>query len=492
MSFPKLLPDLQQQLNSEQLLLINGEWVRPQAGHFFESINPATGEPITAIAQADEQDVDQAAQAAQMAYREHWSKMAPAERARLLWRLADLIERDRELFIQLETLDNGKPLAGSYYDVSSAIKHFRYYAGWADKIEGSTIPVPQKDTFTYVRKEALGVVGLIVPWNFPLMMAAWKLAPALACGNCCLLKPAEQTCLTALQLGRLSIEAGFPAGVINILTGPGLPTGDAIARHPGIAKLSFTGSTATGQKIMTAAAATNLKRISLELGGKSPNIIFADADLEAVSQTVLWSSFYNAGQECTLGSRIFIERPIYEQVVERLSAAAQQLKVGPGWEAPDLGPLISEQQLSRVDGYVQRAKNQAELVTGGIPLQGKLANGYFYAPTIFAHTDDELEIAREEVFGPVVCVSPFDEQEEVIQRANNNPYGLAAAIWTKSMNTAQKCINDLQAGTIWVNAYDLFDPAVPFGGWKASGFGREMGKSAIDLFTAEKSVWVKY
>ena len=492
MSFPNLLPNLQQQLQQEQLLLIGGHWVQPGAGQFFPSINPANGETITQIAQAEEQDVNAAVAAAQEAYSTNWFKMAPAKRGQLLWRLAELMERDQQLLIQLETLDNGKPLAGSAYDVASAIKHFRYYAGWADKIEGTTIPVPQEDTLTFVRKEPIGVVGLIVPWNFPLMMAAWKLAPALACGNCCLLKPAEQTCLTALHLGRLSIEAGFPPGVFNILTGPGFPTGDAMVRHPGIGKLSFTGSTLTGRKIMAAAAETNLKRISLELGGKSPNIVFADADLKTVAASVLWSSFYNAGQECTLGSRLYLQRSIYEQVLEELNEAARRLKVGPGWESPDIGPLISDQQLARVDGYVQRAKGQAELISGGKILGEHLAKGYFYSPTIFSHTDDQLEIAREEVFGPVVCVSPFDEPEEVIGRANDNPYGLAAAVWTKNMATAQQCVNELKAGTVWVNAYDLFDPAVPFGGWKASGFGREMGKNAIDLYTAEKSVWIKY
>lgn len=479
-------------LSQPQKMLIGGEWVNAKSGKTIETSNPATGEILTTTPIADKSDIDDAVAAAQKAFETVWTqKINPAKRGRLMWKLADLMKRDLTILCELETLDNGKSLNDAKIDVLSSVAHFQYYAGWTTKIEGSTIPVNSPNQLVYTRREPLGVIGLITPWNFPLNMAAWKLAPALACGNCCIIKPAEQTPLTTLYLGKLAQEAGFPDGVINVVTGTGFPTGDAITRHMNIDKVGFTGSTAVGRKVMEAAAQSNLKKVSLELGGKSPNVIFADADLEKVMETTLWSSFYNSGQECTLGSRIYVQRPIYEQVVEILAKNAKTLKIGNGLENPDLGPMISERQMNTVLNYINIGKNEgAELVTGGTRLDGDLANGYFLPPTIFAHQNDELQIVQEEIFGPVVAVSPFDEFDEVLKRANNSKYGLAAAIWTKDISKAHRFAQQTKAGTIWINGYDLFNPAVPFGGYKESGFGREMGKSAIDLYTQEKAVWV--
>ena len=480
----------QQFLAQSQKLFINNEWVSPTGKGTFPVINPANGTHLTKIALADKSDVDMAVSAARKAFQETWSTVTPSEKAKLIWKLADLMERDKQVLEELETLDNGKPLDKAVYDIAGAIEHFRYYAGWATKIEGSSIPVGS-NKLVYTRKEPLGVVGLIVPWNFPLMIAVWKLAPALACGNCCVLKPAEQTSLTALYLGNLIQEAGFPAGVVNIVTGPGFPTGDAISRHPTIDKVSFTGSTAVGRKIMEASAQSNLKPVSLELGGKSPNVIFDDAPIESVLEGVHWCSFYNTGQECTLGSRLYVQRGLYQKVVDHLTASAKNLTIGNGLQNPDLGPMVSEQQLNRVLNYIKIGQTEgADLVMGGGRVNGDLAKGYFLEPTIFAHENDQLQIVQEEIFGPVVAVSPFDTFDEIVHRANDTKYGLAAAVWTKDISKAHKFANATQAGTVWINSYDLFDAAVPFGGFKESGIGKEMGKSAIDLYTKEKAVWV--
>ena len=476
-------------LKASLKMFVGGEWCTAQSGATFNTLNPANGKRIASIPLAGAEDVDSTVMAAQAAFEGPLQKLSPAKRSTLLWKLADLLERDLEVLQELETLDNGKPLDKALYDVKGAINHFRYYAGWCTKIEGSHIPVSSPNKLVYTRREALGVVGLIVPWNFPLMMAAWKLAPALACGNCCILKPAEQTPLTALYLARLVEEAGFPAGMVNVITGDG-STGAAMTRHPGIAKIGFTGSTAVGRKIMEAAAQSNLKKVSLELGGKSPNVIFADADLEQVSQSALWSSFYNTGQECTLGSRIYVQRPVYEQFVERLATDAKNLSIGSGFDNPDLGPVISEEQLSTVLGYINAGMGEAELVTGGKRCNNELSAGYFLQPTVFSHQHDDISIVREEIFGPVVAVSPFDGFEEALTRSNNTKYGLASAVWTKDISQAHRFAHGLKAGTVWVNGYDMFDPAVPFGGYKESGHGREMGKSALELYTQEKAVWV--
>jgi acyl-CoA reductase-like NAD-dependent aldehyde dehydrogenase len=338
----------------------------------------------------------------------------------------------------------------------------------------------------------MGVVGLIIPWNFPLLMCAWKLAPALACGNTVLLKPAEETPLSALRLGEILLEAGFPAGVVNILTGPGVPTGSSITGHSGVDKVAFTGSTEVGRKVMSAAAQSNLKRVSLELGGKSPNVIFADADLPKAIKGATWAVFSTAGQECVAGARLFVERSVYEEVLSGLSDEAQRIRVGEGF-APrvHIGPIISQSQLKRVMGYIDEGKNSnARLVTGGERLGGELANGYFLSPTIFACEDDASVIMKEEIFGPVVTVSAFDSFEELVLRANSVAYGLAAGVWTGDISKAHRFAHAVKAGAVWINSYGLFDAAAPFGGYKTSGFGREMGKDAIELYTQLKTVWV--
>jgi acyl-CoA reductase-like NAD-dependent aldehyde dehydrogenase len=494
------LPDVTLQPNtttfletSPKKLLIGGEWVDAANGETFETLNPATGEVLALVAAAGEVDVDRAVDAARKAFEsDAWQKMSGSERGNLLWKISDLIEKHSAELAELETLDNGKPLRVSQrVDVPQAVRHFRYYAGWASKIEGATIPVSFPNQLVYTVREPMGVVGLIIPWNFPLLMAAWKLAPALAAGNTCILKPAEETPLTALRLGEVLVEAGVPAGVVNILTGYGVPTGAAITAHPGIDKVAFTGSTEVGRKVMAAAASSNLKRVSLELGGKSPNVIFADADLSKVAKGAAWAVFSNTGQECVAGSRLFIERPVYDQVLEGLSAEAQKIRVGNGFSNAHLGPLVSETQLKRVLGYIDSGrKGGAQIMAGGERLGGELSNGYFLPPTVFAHQGDALQMVREEIFGPVVAVTPFEEWDELVDRANNTSYGLAAGVWTKDISKAHRFAHAVKAGTVWINQYGLIDAAAPFGGYKESGFGREMGKDALELYTQVKTVWV--
>lgn len=475
-------------------LLIGGVWLEAQGGETFEVFDPATGRVIAHAAAAGEADVAAAVAAAQAAFApgSEWRSMTAQKRGELLWKLADLMEAHARELAELETLDNGKPYRNSFYgDVPRAAAHFRYFAGWATKIEGSVVPVSVPNTLNYTRREPLGVCGLIIPWNFPLLMAAWKLAPALACGNTVVLKPAEQTPLSALLLGELMMEAGFPAGVVNILTGFGVPAGSALVEHPGVNKLSFTGSTEVGKLIMRNAAA-NLTKVSLELGGKSPNVVFADADLSKTVKGAMWAIFGNTGQVCTAGSRLFVERSVYEPFVEQLSEATATIPVGHGWAKNLLGPVVSEEQMTRVLGFIEEGRSEgAEIRRGGSRIGGE---GYFVEPTIFTHeaARDDLRLVREEIFGPVVAVTPFDDWEEIVQRANNTDYGLAAGIWTSNLSKAHRLAEALQAGTVWVNSYNLFDAASPFGGYKASGFGREMGKEALDLYTQVKSVWIAY
>ncbi len=475
-------------------LLIGGEWADATSGERFASVNPATGGTLAEVALAGEADVDRAVEAARQAFEGgDWAKMGGVGRGALLWKLADVLEAHIDELAELEVLDNGKPLrVARHGDLPFAVKHFRYYAGWASKIEGSTIPVDFPNQFVYTLREPLGVCGLIIPWNFPLLMAAWKLAPALAAGNTVVLKPAEETPLSALRLGELLDEAGFPPGVVNIVTGPGEPTGAAVAAHMGIDKVAFTGSTAVGRKIMAAAAGSNLKRVSLELGGKSPNVIFADATLPGAIKGATWASFSTAGQECVAGARLFVERPAFEQVVEGLAEQAQRLRVDHGFaEKVHIGPVINESQLERVLGYIQAGRESgAEFVAGGERLGGELASGYFLSPAVFTHEDDGLELVQEEIFGPVVGVTPFDEWDELVARANATRYGLAAGVWTSDVSKAHRYAQAIRAGTIWVNNYGLFDAAAPFGGYKESGFGREFGKEGLDLYTQLKTVWV--
>lgn len=475
-------------------LLINGQWVDALDGATFPTINPATGEELAQVALAGPEDVARAVHAARAAFEMGpWSQMSGEMRAALLWKLADLIDQHADELAELETLDNGKPIRVSRRgDLPYASKHFRYYAGWASKIEGTTIPISIPNQFVYTLREPVGVVGLIIPWNFPLLMAAWKLAPALAAGNTAILKPAEETPLTALRLGELILEAGFPEGVVNILTGPGVPTGAAMTANMGVDKVAFTGSTEVGRKVMQAAAQSNLKKVSLELGGKSPNIIFADADIPRAIKGATWAIFSTAGQECVAGSRLFIERPVYEQVLEGLSNEANRIRIGNGFTPKvHIGPIISETQLNRVMSYIENGQTaDLQLISGGQRLGGELANGYFVTPTIFAHQNDEIPLVQEEIFGPVVAATAFDSFDELVQRANSSRYGLAAGIWTQNLSKAHRLAQALKAGTVWVNGYGMFDPAAPFGGYKESGFGREMGKDAIDLYTQVKTVWI--
>ena len=475
-------------------LLIDGEWAAAADGQTFATVNPANGQPLAEVALAGEADVDRAVQAARRAFESGpWAGLSGAERGNLLWKTSDLLEKFADELAELETLDNGKPIrAARHGDLPQAVKHLRYYAGWASKLEGSTIPVSLANQFVYTLREPMGVVGLIIPWNFPLLMAIWKLAPALAAGNTCLLKPAEETPLAALRLGEILLEAGFPAGVVNILTGPGVPTGAALPAHPGIDKVAFTGSTEVGRKIMAAAAGSNLKRVSLELGGKSPNVVFADADLEKAIKGATWAVFSTSGQECVAGARLFVERPVYQQVLEGLAGQAQRIRVGPGF-APKvhIGPIVSEKQLQTIMGHIEGGRSAgAEVVAGGERLGGDLSGGYFVQPTIFAHQDDNLRLVQEEIFGPVVAVTPFDAWDELVARANSTRYGLAAGAWTKDVSKAHRFARAVKAGTVWINGYGMFDPAVPFGGYKESGFGREMGREAMDLYTQTKTVWV--
>jgi acyl-CoA reductase-like NAD-dependent aldehyde dehydrogenase len=473
-------------------MLIDGEWVSASSGNTISTINPANGEVLTKVPLADKNDVDDAVRSARAAFNGKWTtSISPAKRGELMWRFADLLEENREHIAELETLDNGKPISEARLDVDASVNHFRYYAGWTTKIEGATIPVSVPNQLVYTKREPLGVIGLITPWNFPLSMAAWKLAPALACGNTVVIKPAIQTSLTTLKLGALFMEAGFPPGVVNVISGKGSLAGDVLTHHMDVDKIGFTGSTAVGKKIMEAAAKSNLKKVSLELGGKSPNVIFADADLNHVMDELHWCSFYNSGQECTSGSRLYVEESIIDKVVSGLKENAGNLTIGNGLTEVDLGPMISQQQMDTVLDYIESGKTEgAEVIAGGKRLGGDLSDGYFLSPTIFLHQKDDLKVVKEEIFGPVVTVSPFKNFDEITERSNDTPYGLAAAVWTNDIKKAHRFAHAVKAGTVWVNSYDQFDPAVPFGGYKQSGFGREMGKSAIELYTQEKAVWV--
>jgi phenylacetaldehyde dehydrogenase len=478
-------------VGKKQKMLINGKWVEAASGKTFPTYNPATGEVLSNVAEGDREDIDRAVKAARAAFEKGpWAKISPSERGRMMWRLADLIEKHTEEFAQLESLDNGKPLkVARIADLPLAVDHFRYYAGWATKIEGNTIPMGlarQGSYHAYTVREPVGVVGQIIPWNFPLLMAAWKLGPALATGCCVVLKPAEQTPLTALRLGELIAEAGFPDGVVNIVPGYGETAGAALAAHMDVDKIAFTGSTEVG-KLIVHAATGNLKKVSLELGGKSPNIVMDDADLETAIPGASMAIFFNQGQCCCAGSRLFVEKKIFDKVVDGISQAASKIRVRPGLDPEsDLGPLVSEEQLNRVCGYLESGIKEGAKATAGGSREGD--KGYFVKPTVLVNTNDNMKVVKEEIFGPVVTATPFSDMNEIINRANDTVYGLAAGVWTRDVKKAHAVASKLKAGTVWINCYNVFDAALPFGGYKQSGWGREMGHEVLKNYTEVKSV----
>lgn len=485
----QLHPQVSKFIEKTRPMLINGKWVEAASGRSFETPDPSTGEVLARVAEGDKEDIDRAVKAARKAFESGaWPEMTPSQRGRAIWKLADLLEERLEEFAQIESLDNGKPLAvARVADVPLAVDLFRYMAGWATKLEGNTIPIGG-NYLAYTLREPVGVVGQIIPWNFPLLMAAWKLGPALATGCTVVLKPAEQTSLSALLLGELLEEAGIPPGVVNIVTGFGETAGAALAAHPDVDKCAFTGSTEVG-KLIVKAAAGNLKKVSLELGGKSPNIILGDADLETAIPGAANAIFFNHGQCCCAGSRLFVEKKSFDKVVEGVAEHAKKIKLGRGMD-PDteMGPLVSQEQFERVSGYLESGSREGAKALVGGKRHGD--RGYFVQPTVFVNTKPDMQVCREEIFGPVVTATPFSDPSEIIQQANDTVYGLAGAIWTRDISKAHKLAAKLRAGTVWVNCYNVFDAALPFGGYKQSGWGREMGHDVLELYTETKAVCV--
>jgi len=472
---------------ADQQLFVGGKWQASASGKTFETVNPSTGDVICRVAEGDKEDIDRAARAARAALDGPWGRMNASGRGRLLNKLADAIEANLEELAALETLDNGKPIADSLgADLPLTLQCYRYYAGWADKNHGLTIPV-DGNYFCYTRHEPVGVVGQIIPWNFPLLMQSWKWGPALACGNAVILKPAEQTPLTALRVAQLAQGVGFPDGVINVVPGFGPTAGAALSGHPDVDKIAFTGETTTGKIVMKAAADSNLKRVSLELGGKSPNVVFADADLDAAVEGAYFGLFFNQGQCCVAGSRLYVEDRVYDEFVHKMTAKAKARRVGDPFDpTTEQGPQVSQEQMDRILGYIAAGNAEgARRLSGG----GRVGDrGYFVEPTVFADVTDDMKIAREEIFGPVMSILRFKDADEVIARGNKSFYGLAAAVWTKDVKKAIRVSNALKAGTVWVNCYDVFDAAAPFGGFKMSGIGRELGVYALQLYTEVKTV----
>lgn len=480
-------------LKTPKKLFINNQFVDSVSGDTFDTFDPATGEKIVSVARANADDVDIAVKAARDAFDGgDWPKMKPNDRARLLLKVADLLEENAEELSHLETLDNGMTLQGSYQMVLGSAETFRYYAGWATKIAGETLnPSAPGNYFTYTRKEPVGVAGAIIPWNGPLTMASMKLATPLAVGCTVVLKPAENTPLTALRLAELIHEAGFPEGVVNIIPGKGSVAGQAMTEHPDIDKISFTGSTAVGRKIM-ASSSVNIKKVSLELGGKSAHVVFADADYDKAIENTANAIFFNTGQACIAGSRLFIEDKIHDKFLQDLSDYSKKLKVGSGFDkSTQLGPVISQQQKERILGYLDIGKKEgAELLTGDQNLEANLQKGYFVKPTVISNVNNDMTIAKEEIFGPVVSGIPFNDIDELIKQANQTEYGLGGGVNTTDLRKAHKVAHGMRTGNVWVNSYNLLDPAVPFGGFKQSGLGRENGKESLDMFMETKSVWI--
>ena len=481
-------------LTNPKQLLIDGDWTDAESRKTFETVNPATGEVLCLVAEGGKADIDRAVKVARRAFEDPtWRRMSAVDRCNLLLRLADLIERDAEILAMLECMDQGKPVAHAMpVEVQGSIRTFRYFAGWPTKFGGETLPVYSRKAtrvLNYTTREPVGVCGLIVPWNYPLSMAAWKVAPALAAGCTVVLKPAEQTPLTALWLGELALEAGIPPGVFNVVTGFG-DAGAALVDHDDVDKVAFTGSTEVGKKIVRGAAG-NLKKVSLELGGKSPHIIFPDADIEIAAKAAADSIFFNNGQTCTAGSRLYVHKKCFDQALDVISGKAQALTVGNGLEpGVDHGPMVSREQLDRVNDYVDIGRKEgAEILVGGNK-PPHLDKGYFFEPTVFVNTEESMRVVREEIFGPVLTVMPWDNIDDLVEKANDTQYGLSAGIWTNNLKNAHRTAEGLRAGTVWINCYDLVDPASPFGGFKQSGWGREHGRQAMEMYSEVKSTWV--